>query len=348
MAIREGGGFWAITSGDPGDQKIWRVKRNGELFFVADLAAFEVANNPHPATTESNPFDVAELGNGKALVADAAGNTLLKVQADGTSIKVVAVFPDELVPTSNAKKLVGCPNPPVPEDAEICGLPDMIPTEAVPTSVAVGPDGSFYVGELKGFPFPLGESRIWKIDRDARDVQCGESPKCKVVFDGFTSIIDLAFGPDGKLYVAQIEDASVFALETGEGANAIGGSVHACNLKKKSCEEVRPALPMLTSIAFRCFGQGGQGAPEDVQRGSTLHSKPAEGCSGICDNMTFHQKKNSKDCANFKTDEHCWDISAHNKHPQCPPVRNFILWASIFALVPGQTDVIPVALLPLD
>ena len=58
-------------------------------------------------------------------------------------------------------------------------------------------------------------------------MQCGESTKCALVLDGFTSIIDLAFGPDGRLNVAQIDDASWLAMEIGAG---VGGSVHACNL----------------------------------------------------------------------------------------------------------------------
>ena len=127
-------------------------------------------------------------------------------------------------------------------------MPAMIPAEPVATSVAVGPDGAFYVGELKGFPAPLGESRVWSIDPGARNARCGESPKCTVALDGFTSIIDLAFGPDGRLNVAQLDDASWFALEAGQG---VGGSVRACNLETKACSTVATGVPILTSIAYR-------------------------------------------------------------------------------------------------
>jgi hypothetical protein len=48
----------------------------------------------------------------------------------------------------------------------------MIPAQAVTPSVAIGPDGAYYIGELKGFPAPTGESRVWRIDPDAHHVHC--------------------------------------------------------------------------------------------------------------------------------------------------------------------------------
>jgi hypothetical protein len=185
------------------------------------------------------------------VVADAGGNDLLLV-GDGNDphsdvasrVKLIATFPDELVSTANAKSLFGCPAGP----PDICALPPMIPAEPVPTSVVVGPDGAYYVGELKGFPAPLGESRVWRIEPGTRNARCGESAKCSVVLDGFTSIIDLAFGPDGRLNVAQIDDASWLAMELGQG---VGGSVHACNLATKACQSLVDEVPILTSIAYR-------------------------------------------------------------------------------------------------
>jgi hypothetical protein len=237
-----GGGLWAVGSDEEGVQKLWRIE-GGRAIEVTDLSAFEEKRNPHPAFVESNAFDVADLGRGEALVADAAGNDLATVNKHGKA-KLVAVFPDEVVSTANAKSIAGCPAGP----PEICELPPTIPTEAVPTSVVVGPDGAFYVGELKGFPAPTGESRVWRIEPNARNAKCGQSPLCSVVADGLTSIIDLAFGPDGRLYVAQLDDASWFALEAGA---PVGGSVHACDVTRGACEEVVSGIPILTSIAFR-------------------------------------------------------------------------------------------------
>ena len=50
----------------------------------------------------------------------------------------------------------------------------MIPVQPVATSVAIGPDGAYYVGELKGFPAPTGESRVWRIEPGSRNVRCGD------------------------------------------------------------------------------------------------------------------------------------------------------------------------------
>jgi hypothetical protein len=41
--------------------------------------------------------------------------------------------------------------------------PGTVPQQSVPTSVALGPDGAWYVGELSGFPFTPGTARIWRI-----------------------------------------------------------------------------------------------------------------------------------------------------------------------------------------
>lgn len=243
LAARGHGRLWAITSGGPEGTFVYSIE-GGVPRKVADLWAFEAAANPHPAEIDSNPYDIVDLGGGKALVVDAGGNDLLRVDDRG-HVELVAVFPDELVSTANLKRLEGCPD----SHSEFCGLPDMMPTEAVPTSVAIGPDGAYYVGELKGFPAPTGESRIWRVDRTAKGVRCGTDAGCTLAFDGgFTSIIDLAF-KNGKLYVAQIDDASFWAVES--GGSSPGGSVHACDLVSKTCQGVVSGIPMLTAIAFR-------------------------------------------------------------------------------------------------
>lgn len=66
--------------------------------------------------------------------------------------------------------------------------------EAVPTSVAQGPDGAYYVGQLTGFPFPVGGASVFRVVP-------GEAPT--VFATGFTHIIDVAFGPDGALYLLE-------------------------------------------------------------------------------------------------------------------------------------------------
>jgi len=239
--------LWVTRTGtDPGSdsgQGLYRMSR-GKVSLIANLFAFEEDNDPHPADhPESNPFDVQSLDGETALVADAAANDLLRVNSEG-GIEVLAIFPNELVSTANIKSLAHCPAGP----ANICNLPDMIPAQAVPTSIAIGPDGWYYVGELKGFPAPTGESRIWRVAPWASWANCGSSADCEVVFDGgFTSIIDLAFGSDGLLYVVEVDEASWFAGELGSPTT---GTINACDVDTLDCCEGENDLVLPTAITF--------------------------------------------------------------------------------------------------
>ncbi len=223
-------------------QKLYRVSR-GHVRQIADLGAFEAAVNPDGGIIESNPFDVAALSGGKALVADAAGNDLLIVDQRG-NVDWVATFPDEFVSTDNVKSLMGCPGGP----PDICFLPPIIPAQAVPTSVAIGPDGAYYVGELKGFPAPIGESQVWRIEPGTLHAECGISPACTVVADGFTSIVDLTFGPDWTLYVVELDEASWWSVEF--GLPGLGGTVNACDMDPWACAEVATGLTMSMAAAI--------------------------------------------------------------------------------------------------
>jgi hypothetical protein len=245
------GNMFAITGGQADTaSKLFRVSRGG-LRELADLAAFEANVNPDGDTIESNPFDVAALSGGKVLVADAAGNDLLIVDQQG-HVDWVATFPSQLVSTANAKHLVECPTPPE-EFKFVCELPETILTQAVATSVAIGPDGAYYVGELKGFPGPTGASRVWRIEAGTLHAECGDNPACTVVADGFTSIIDLAFGPDGTLYVVEIDEASFFAVQlelfSGISGRIVGGTVNACDSSTWTCTEVATKLRIPTAAA---------------------------------------------------------------------------------------------------
>ncbi len=81
--------------------------------------------------------------------------------------------------------------------------------DSVPTSVAVGPDGAFYVGELTGAPFPVGAARIYRVPAN------GGTPVPLVT--GFTTIIDIAFDlPRNAAYVLE-HDADGIIPTTGPG-----------------------------------------------------------------------------------------------------------------------------------
>jgi len=158
-------------------------------------------------------------------------------------VEIIAVFPEEPVSLANFQDLSGCGD----STEGLCGE-EMLPAQPVPTSVAIGPDGYYYVGELKGFPAPTGESNIWKISPAAMAAQCGSSPDCVKLFDGgFTSIIDMAFGDDGMLYVAEMDVRSWLAVEGGLGE---GGRIQRCDPQTLDCDVIAEDIFMLTSIVF--------------------------------------------------------------------------------------------------
>ena len=130
------GSLWVTRTGtDPTNdtgQGLYRMS-NGKVRLVADLFAFELANDPHPADQpESNPYDVQSINGEMALVVDAAANDLLRVNSEG-HIDVLAIFPNAMASTANIKSLVGCPAGP----PDICGMPPAIMGQAVPTSISV-------------------------------------------------------------------------------------------------------------------------------------------------------------------------------------------------------------------
>lgn len=104
---------------------------------------------------------------GATIATDAGGNSLLRIAAN-ESISTLAIFPSR----SNSGR----------------------GTDSVPTSVAAGPDGAYYVGELTGVPFAPGTADGWRVVP-------GQAP---TVFQaGFTTIFDITFGADGSLYVLE-------------------------------------------------------------------------------------------------------------------------------------------------
>ena len=239
--------LWA-TTGPPEEattyinQRLYRIHNNTPVM-VANLFEFEDTYNPDGADVNSNPFDVKALSENSALVIDAGANDLLRINSEG-DIEVLAIFPAEVVSTDNIKSLVGCPG----SGAELCDLPPMMPAQAVPTTVVIGPDGYYYVGELKGFPAPDGASNIWRIDPNAVEAMCGSSTDCIKAFDGgFTSIMDMVFGADGLLYVAEMDTRSWFAVEIGQGE---GGRIQACDPQTLNCNVIASGIPMLTAINF--------------------------------------------------------------------------------------------------
>ncbi len=172
--------------GDPGQRGVLaqaaleagtlvQLEPSGGWRVVADISAFEQAENPAGGIIDSNPYGVLTEG-GRTFVVDAGGNSLLEVKANGR-ISLVATFPATAAP------------------------PPFNQSEAVPTRVKRGPDGALYVSTLSGVPFLAGSAAIYRV-------QQGQSPT--VYLGGFKTITDFAFAPDGGVYVLQFATSPVF------------------------------------------------------------------------------------------------------------------------------------------
>ena len=144
---------------------IVRYRDHGRWSFDTDVASYEQRANPDGGVPDSNPYGLLEAA-GRRIVVDAGGNTLLRV-GSSRNISTIAVFPSR--PQGRA-------------------------TDAVPNSVAVGPDGAYYVGELTGVPFVPATANVWRVVP-------GRAPQ--VYCSNFNFIIDLDFDRRGNLYVLE-------------------------------------------------------------------------------------------------------------------------------------------------
>jgi hypothetical protein len=193
-----------------GDDKPVKVANIGR-YQAKDTDPYDTEDHP----TDSNPFGVAALSDGTVIVADAGGNDLLKVTAHG-KISTVARFKTRTIPMPK-----GFPKTLVGEDGESMPAPPVgtpIPSESVPTSVTVGPDGYWYVGELRGFPGTPGTSQIWRIKPGTSNAVCDPAAPttgdCTRYADGLTSIMDLgAKKYDDDLYAVEFSKLGWPAVE---------------------------------------------------------------------------------------------------------------------------------------
>ena len=180
-----GNGFVVIGSSGPPDNRdllgedgalmghVVRFTPNGRMEPIADIVHLEETINPHTTALDSNPYALAAGPHGIGVV-DAGGNAAYEISASRRA-SLLAVFPDRIVTLPSGV---------------------MAPMQAVPNAITVGPDGAYYIGQLTGVPFPVGAARVYRVVP-------GEAPT--IYAEGFTNIIDLAFGPDGSLYVLEFD-----------------------------------------------------------------------------------------------------------------------------------------------
>jgi hypothetical protein len=127
---------------------------------------------------DANPYAVYAAPN-ERFVVDAASNTLDEVRADG-SVKVLVFFPN---PNSF--------------------------TDAVPTCVARGPDGAFYIGELTGGGSGPGASVVWRVVE-------GQQPQPWAT--GLTAVTGCGFDRDGDFYAVEFSTLGFESFAPGTGA----------------------------------------------------------------------------------------------------------------------------------
>ncbi len=152
---------------------------------LADLSTYELLNNPAQDDVVSNLYALLIQGD-TALVVDSGANHVLRMGIDGSNVGVQSVFGERTV--TNAI----FPPP---------GGPTEVSIQSVPTSIAIDPDGAYYVSEFTAFPYPEGAARIYRLGPDNEKT---------VYADGFTNIVDLAFDPQNNLYVLEYSTQSAW------------------------------------------------------------------------------------------------------------------------------------------
>lgn len=185
--------------------KLLRVAPSGQYHAVADVAAHEANLNPAGGAVDSNPYGVLAQP-GRRVVADAGANALIEALANGRT-RTLALPP----------ALTGG-------------------REAVPTSVAEGPDGALYVGLLTGFPFNQGTASVLRIASDGSTMETFAT--------GLTAVVDVAFDAGGALYVLETASGHPGPFPPGPPMPGLGSG-----RLKRQCPGETPEL-LLDGLTF--------------------------------------------------------------------------------------------------
>ncbi|MBC7638297.1 MAG: ScyD/ScyE family protein [Rhodoferax sp.] len=188
LAVITGGSEVPDASTYNGSASIFTV-RDGRATLVADLQAYELANNPDgqpqfdsdgvPLDALSNPYSIA-AGRGQtlALVADAGANAVLAISRSGDVSTffvppLVTSGPCASVPNNDPRQL-GC--------------------DPVPTGVAYGPGGTVWVSTASALV--PGQGRVYVLDGRTRAVIR--------TITGLSAPTGLAVAADGTAYVSEV------------------------------------------------------------------------------------------------------------------------------------------------
>jgi sugar lactone lactonase YvrE len=233
MVYATSGGWLGAVSDEAAPNTAAVVKiEDGQATELAQLWVLEKEQNPDPFVLDSHPYGITAGPDGNLWVADAGGNTLLKVDPSSGQAELVAVFDGLPGPFPNANR------------------GGAMETDPVPTAVAFDGEGNIYVSFLPGFPFLPGSAKVVRVSADGQASDYAT---------GLTMITDLRTGPDGLLYAVSIGQF------TEQGPVPNSGAVIRIN-EGDASEVVLGGLSFPTSIDFSAGGDAyvtinGVGAP---------------------------------------------------------------------------------------
>jgi hypothetical protein len=173
----------------------YRGDRFARLYRVTKETAYEAVTPASDAFSAaenrfSNPYDMVlapEVGGW--IVSDSGRNALVTVNENG---EIRDYFQFEKFSVPGREALV----------------------EIVPTGIARGPDGAVYVGSLTGFPYPRGMSTVWRVEDMNGDGDAMDEGEITPYATGFSTVTDITFDPQGRLYVAEFS-SDMQSLVTG-------------------------------------------------------------------------------------------------------------------------------------
>lgn len=145
------------------------IRPNGKITDQFNARMFESEHNPDGAEIDSNAAGVAVDRDRVLWITDAAGNWVA-----------------QLVPS----KAVGDPW----VVSVVTTFPDVSGEDAVPTGIAVGPDGNAYVALFRCQEPTRGKGGIARVEQDGT---------YEIVVSGLSNPIDVAFDPSGQMYVLE-------------------------------------------------------------------------------------------------------------------------------------------------
>ena len=234
----------------PGRASVWAIDTTtGEGTIVADLEAYEKANNPDPNAVDSDPYAIAVGTDGMLYVAEAGGNDILKVDPTSGEVSTLAVIPG--LPGQQANPSRG-------------GAMEIDP---VPTGLAWAPDGGLYVSTLSGGPFIPGTAVLFHVAMDGTVTQ---------VAGGLTMLGDVAVTSDGSIFAVTMSDNFI------DPAGPAAGSIVWIDPQSGASQAVLSGIPFPGGIAFDADGNAYITAMVSLPAGT-----PAGGMLLKCDATNF-------------------------------------------------------------